>query len=175
MGAVPSPDSSASWFSALLSAGHCCANILKATALLQESPRQSWLVQLCPREQLGPYSGWLHARKGSAWFLGQNHKQTVTSPTDADQHLGAKHAEPDSGAKAGAVPGHWQVMGPSPSSGCTEECISDVPRHSRREEITCFLSFQGKTKTTPPAGKSFLFVIFFVEGLHLHVAAFLHI
>lgn len=131
-----------------LSTGHCCANILKATALLQESPRQSWFVQLCPREQPGPYSGWLHARKGSPWFLGQNHKQTVTFPTDADQHLGAKHAEPDSGAKAGAVPGHCQVMGPSPSSGCTEESISDVPRHSRREEIT-FFPFREKQKQHP--------------------------
>lgn len=27
------------------------------------------------------------------------------------------------------------VMGPSPSLGCVEECVSAVPSHSRKEEI----------------------------------------
>lgn len=58
--------------------------------------------------------------------------------------------EPDSGAGARAAPGQCKVVGPNPISGCMEECISDVPRHSGREEIACFLSFQGKTKTKKP-------------------------
>lgn len=44
MGPVSSLVSSASWFSVLLSYGHCCANILKATALLQAGVSQTELV-----------------------------------------------------------------------------------------------------------------------------------
>lgn len=46
-----------------------------------------------------------------------------------------------------------------------------------KERRNCFLSFlSGKNKNIPPKhGRSVLFFRFFVEWLHLHVAAFLHI
>lgn len=137
-------------------------------------PDRAGLYSCAPGNNLN-LTLWGYTPGKAPWFFGQNHKQGVMAPTDADQHWGAK---PTPGLSLILVlkqelcqgTDRWWVPAPAlPAS------LMFPDTQGEKKLLACFPFREKQKQKAPKPGRSFLFFMFSVECLYLHVAAFLHI